>query len=183
MRLATGQSQAIGFAFAGNAVALVPAVALAAGESYEVRAGLAIRDLAGHPPGRRQIRRLHGGQLGAGRGAGDPSAAAARCSATPASTVAGQATAGALVKVKDGSLLFSGNADAGGHFSVRLPLAANGWHYLSVYLLDEAHRHPRSGGRPRLPGGLQRAGPCATHPSIAPPAGRFSSRRRWTPPA
>ena len=135
-RQSSGQAQAAQFAFAGNAVAVVPSAALAAGESYRLSAGTAIRDLAGHP--------LAAASEAVFTVASSPLAAAPVLDALPAVLcaaellVTGQATAGAEVKVKDGNLLFSGNADATGRFSVRLPLASSGWHYLSVYAVDPA---------------------------------------------
>jgi RHS repeat-associated protein len=130
---ASGLVVAGSYTSAGNAVAFTPAAALVGGATYHFRAGVGIRDFAGHP-------------LAAPREvtiqvARDPAMAPPFLDAIPevlcASKydVTGTTSPGATVRVRDGSLTFSGISDASGHFRVPMPLSTNGYHELHAVAL------------------------------------------------
>ncbi|MEO1083770.1 MAG: Ig-like domain-containing protein, partial [Acidobacteriota bacterium] len=121
---------------AGNAVGLAPGAGLAAGEQYRLRAGLGIRDLAGHPLAE-AVSVIFTVAEGVTSDAPqvDPLPAVV---CVDVLEVTGTAATFAQVKVRSGSLTFTGFADADGAYTVSLPMASNGFHLLHVFTLDEA---------------------------------------------
>ena len=105
------------------------------GEAYRFRAGTGITDLAGHAARGREGVALHD------RGRRAPARAPVLDALPPVVcatqiVVAGTAAPNASVRVRDGSLSFTGNADAAGRFAVTLPLSGNGWHAVHAAVID-----------------------------------------------
>ncbi|MEO8585041.1 MAG: Ig-like domain-containing protein, partial [Acidobacteriota bacterium] len=137
-RVSTGDKAVGTFTIAGSAVAFAPGAAMVRGEAYKFRAGTGITDLAGHA-------------LAAAKEVRFTVAAASTVAPTldplppvvcaPQLVVAGTAPPNAAVRVRDGSLSFTGNADSAGRFAVTIPLSGNGWHAVHAAVID-------SGGTP-----------------------------------
>ena len=134
VRVATGTPVVGTATVAGNAVGFAPGAALVAGESYRFRAGLGITDVVGHP--------LVAAAESTFTVSPEPTADPPVVDGLPAVvcadelTIEGTAAPGTSVKVRDGSLTFTGFADADGNFAVSLPVGANGYHLLHVFTVD-----------------------------------------------
>ena len=134
IRQSTGQAVAASITQAGNAVGLAPAAALARGEVYTLRAGTGIRDAAGNTLVAQTDSQFTIAQEAAAQAPIVDPLPAVICA--PEILVTGTAAAHAQIVVRDGTLTFRGFADAGGAFTVSLPVSANGFHVLRVSALD-----------------------------------------------
>lgn len=133
-RVSTGQTVVGTKTVAGQAVAFAPGAALAAGETYVLRAGTGITDAAGNALATPAEARLTVATLSTG---GPPvlnPLPAVVCASEL--RVSGKAAAGATVKVRDGDLVFTGFADSSGAFTVAVPVSGSGYHLLSAWALD-----------------------------------------------
>lgn len=136
VRVSTGEVLAGSYTVAGSAVGFASSSSLLRGESYHWQAGLGIRDLAGNALGQTKVTTFTVGDLA--------SAAAPSLDPLPALicadrlAITGQASPGALVKVRDGSLLLATYADPEGAFRLELPISSNGFHLLHVFAVDAA---------------------------------------------
>ncbi|HSB63347.1 MAG TPA: Ig-like domain-containing protein, partial [Thermoanaerobaculia bacterium] len=133
-RVATGDKAVGTFTVAGNAVAFVPGAALARGEVYLFRAGPGVTDLAGHPLAAAKEARFTVATLSAGVPPVLDPVSPVICATRIAIT--GTAAPNAAVRLKDGDLTFSGNADASGRFSITISLSGNGFHAVHASILD-----------------------------------------------
>ncbi len=133
-RVATGDKSVGTFTVAGNAVAFVPGAALARGEVYLFRAGPGVTDLAGHPLAAAKEARFTVATLSTGVPPVLDPVPPVICATQIAIT--GTAAPNAAVRLKDGDLTFSGNADASGRFSITIPLSGNGFHAVHASTLD-----------------------------------------------
>jgi RHS repeat-associated protein len=134
VRGSTGQPVVGSHTVAGQAVAFTPASALASGEGYVVRAGLGITDRAGNPLAAAEESAF---TVAAGGGAEAPvldPLPAVLCASEI--VVTGTASPSSTLEVRDGDLVFRGNADATGRFSVPVPAAGSGYHLLRARALD-----------------------------------------------
>ena len=134
-RLSTGDPVAGQIVVAGTAVALVPGAALAPGESYTLRAGTGITDLAGHPLATPLEATFVTAQELSGAPVLDP-LPAVLCESSL--QVKGAAAPHATVRVRDGELSFTGTADAAGRFAITIPLSGEGFHLLHVAAVDRS---------------------------------------------
>ncbi|HKH43760.1 MAG TPA: Ig-like domain-containing protein [Thermoanaerobaculia bacterium] len=133
-RVSTGQAVVGSKTVAGQAVGFAPGAALAAGESYVLRAGAGVVDLAGNPLATPAEVRFTVATPSTGGAPVLDALPAVLCDDEIA--VSGQAAPGATLKVRDGDLTFTGFADGTGHFSVAVPAAGSGYHLLAVWALD-----------------------------------------------
>ncbi len=133
-RLSTGDKAVGTFTVAGSAVAFAPGAAMVRGEAYRLRAGTGISDLAGHALAAAKEVTFTVAALGASAPPVLDALPAVLCAQQV--VVSGTAEPNAAVRVRDGSLSVTGNADASGRFAVALPLAGNGWHALHAAAID-----------------------------------------------
>ncbi|MBK9064831.1 MAG: Ig-like domain-containing protein [Acidobacteria bacterium] len=138
-RVATGDRAVGTFTVAGSAVAFAPGAAMVRGEAYKFRAGTGITDLAGHPLAAAREVRFTVAAVGTGAAPVLDALPPVVCATQV--VVSGTAAPNAAVRVRDASLSFTGNADAGGRFAVTIPLSGNGWHAVHAAVID-------SGGSP-----------------------------------
>ena len=104
------------------------------GEAYRFRAGTGISDLAGHALLAPKEVTFTVASLGTGAAPVLDALPAVLCA--PQVVVAGTAVPNAAVRVRDGSLSFTGNAEAAGRFAVTIPLSGNGWHAVHAAVVD-----------------------------------------------
>ncbi len=119
---------------AGQAVALAPGAALAAGEAYVFRAGADVTDRAGNAlalPAESAFTVAAAGTLEVPVLDALP---AVLCASEI--TVTGSAAPGANLEVRDGDLVFRGFAEADGRFAIPVPAAGSGYHLLRVRAVD-----------------------------------------------
>jgi RHS repeat-associated protein len=133
-RLSTGAKAVGTFTVAGSAVAFAPGAAMVRGEVYRLRAGTGITDLAGHALAAAKEVTFTVAALGTGAPPVLDALPAVLCAQQV--VVSGTAAPNAAVRVRDGSLSVTGNADASGRFAVTLPLSGNGWHALHAAAID-----------------------------------------------
>lgn len=133
-RVATGDKTVGTFTIAGNAVAFVPGAALVRGEVYVFRAGAGVKDLAGHPLAAAKESRFTVAALATGVAPVLDAIPAVTCATQLAIT--GAAVPNAAVRLRDGDLTFTGNADGAGRFSITIPLSGNGFHAVHATVLD-----------------------------------------------
>jgi RHS repeat-associated protein len=133
-RVVTGDKTVGTFTVAGNAVAFVPGAALVRGEIYVFRAGPGVKDLAGHPLAAAKEARFTVAVLASGVAPVLDSIPAVTCATLLAIT--GTAVPNAAVRLRDGDLTFTGNADGAGRFSITIPISGNGFHAVHATVLD-----------------------------------------------
>ena len=133
-RVSTGQTVVGTKTVAGQAVAFAPGAALAAGESYLLRAGTGVTDAAGNALATAAEARLTVAMPSTGGPPVLDPLPAVVCATEL--HVSGHAAAGATIKVRDGDLVFSGFADTSGAFTVAVPVSGSGYHLLSAWALD-----------------------------------------------
>jgi len=133
-RVSTGQTVVGTKTVAGQAVAFAPGAALAAGESYVLRAGTGVTDTADNPLATAAEARLTVAMPSTGGPPALDPLPAVLCATEL--QVSGHAAAGATVKVRDSDLVFSGFADTSGAFTVAVPVSGSGYHLLSAWALD-----------------------------------------------
>ena len=135
-RVSTGEKAVGTFTVAGSAVAFAPGAAMVRGEAYRFRAGIGIADLAGHALA--AAKEVSFTIATAGTGAAPALDALPAVVCAPQVVVAGTTAPNAAVRVRDGNLSFSGNADGTGRFAVTLPLSGNGWHEVHASVVDSS---------------------------------------------
>ena len=133
-RVSTGEKAVGTFTVAGSAVAFAPGAAMARGEAYRFRAGAGISDLAGHALA--AAKEVTFTVAAAGTGAPPVLDALPAVLCATQVVIAGTAAPNAAVRVRDGSLSFTGNADVAGRFAVTIPLSGNGWHAVHAFVVD-----------------------------------------------
>ena len=139
-RLSSGETVVGTKTVAGQAVGFAPGAALAAGEDYVLRAGAAITDVAGNALVAPAESRFRVGTVGTSQAPMLDPLPAVVCA--DEIQVTGHAAAGSTLKARDGTLTFTGFADAAGVFSIAVPITGSGFHLLTVWSLD-----PVSGAR------------------------------------
>jgi RHS repeat-associated protein len=139
-RLSTGETVVGTKTVAGQAVGFAPGAALAAGEEYVLRAGAAITDVAGNALIAPAESHFRVGTVGTSQTPVLDPLPAVMCA--DEIQVTGKAAAGSTLKARDGSLTFTGFADAAGAFSIAVPITGSGFHLIAVWSLD-----PVSGAR------------------------------------
>ncbi len=133
-RVATGEKAVGTFTVAGSAVAFAPGAAMVRGEAYRFRAGAGISDLAGHALAAPKEVSFTVASVGTGAPPVLDAVPAVLCAQQI--VVAGASAPNAAVRVRDGSLSVTDNADATGRFAVTLPLSGNGWHAVHAAVID-----------------------------------------------
>lgn len=133
-RTSTGQDVVGSKAVAGQAVGFVPGAALAAGETYVLRAGTGITDVAGNALATPAEVRFTVAASSTGGAPVLQPLPAVLCA--DEIQVQGTAAPGATLKVRDGDLTFTGFADTAGAFTVSVPVTGSGYHLLAVWALD-----------------------------------------------
>jgi RHS repeat-associated protein len=134
VRSGTGEPVAGSYTVAGSAVGFAPAASLVRGEQYSWSAGLGIEDVAGNQLGAAKNAVFRVGQLASATAPGLDPLESLICA--DRLEIKGQASPGATVKVRDGSLILSTFADQTGRFRLELPIASNGYHLLHVFAVD-----------------------------------------------
>ncbi|HSF39574.1 MAG TPA: Ig-like domain-containing protein [Thermoanaerobaculia bacterium] len=139
-RVSTGQKVVGTKTVAGQAVGFAPGAALAAGETYVLRAGPGITDVAGNALATPAEARFTVATSSTGGAPVLDALPDVVCA--DEIQVTGRATPGATLKARDGDLVFTGFADSAGVFTVAVPVTGSGYHLLAVWALD-----PVSGAR------------------------------------